>query len=46
MILPSVIEEGEISLLRSAGPGQLGKLVYSIFGFLFSMMTWGFICFL
>ena len=43
LILPSVIEEGAVSLLRSDGPSQLGKLVYNIFGFLFSTMTWRFI---
>ena len=43
MILPSVTEEGTVSLLSSEGLGQLGELVYSSFGFLFSMMTWRFI---
>ncbi|KAG5193803.1 hypothetical protein JEQ12_020164 [Ovis aries] len=31
--------------MLNSGQGLLGKLVYSIFGFLFSMMTWRFICF-
>ena len=43
VILPSVIEEGVVSLLRSEGPGQLGELVCSIFGFLMTTMTWRFI---
>ena len=43
LILPSVIEEGVVSLLRTEGLGQLGKPLCSIFGFLFFMMTGKFI---
>ena len=39
VILPSVIEEGVVSLLRSEGLGRFGELVCSIF----STMAWRFI---
>ena len=45
MILPSVIEDGAVSLPRSVALGHFREPVYSIFGFLFSIITWRFTCF-